>query len=139
MSKIFNPKFATFLASSDKFITNLAQSQSPTFLGIAKEEQERAKALHTELSNAITACDDAQLLAKQTTLTRDAAKKALDEVLQSITRRVKSHPELTPATGASLGLESTRSAKSINLSNSASQPYRHRQGRRQGRNSLRTL
>ena len=57
--------------------------------------------LHTTVANAATAIANAQ----QAVAAKDATRKKVDVATRALVRRIKAHPNYTPALGAQLGIE----------------------------------
>jgi len=57
--------------------------------------------LHTTVTDAVTATAGAQ----KAVATKDATRKRIDVATRALVRRIKAHPNYTPAIGAQLGIE----------------------------------
>jgi hypothetical protein len=117
-SNVVSVKVVSVKNQANRFLSNLASLENPSNFGIAPQEQENAQGLLDEVNNNISATEQALTLAKQKMRSLESATAALEVVINPMCRRVKLHPDFTPAVAATLGLDSPSTApKTLDLHN----------------------
>ena len=87
----------------DKFKAGV--TAQATTVGLASADTTMVTTHNTELHTTVTDAVTATAGAQKAVATKDAARKRIDVATRALVRRIKAHPNYTPAIGAQLGIE----------------------------------
>lgn len=94
---------AALLLWHDQFKVGIAAQGAA--VGLAATDTTAVTAHNTEFHAAVTAATTATANAQQANAAKDAVRKKVEQATRALVRRIKAHPNYTPAIGAQLGVE----------------------------------